>query len=183
MDEFVALASHVELSKEDQVSMFVEGMKGNNRKLIILGKTLTTEEDHYGGDNKKGDKSFWFNRAGNGPGNRGWQNTQTPRVTPQGQTQGKTMENWKAPITNNTRATPYQPPHKRICPNEMEEKRSKGLCFWGDKKYIFNHKCPNRRIYALIMEPIEGEEDESEGGVETGEQRDPDPIISLHGAC
>lgn len=78
----------------------------------------------------------------------------------------------------NSRVVPYQPPHKRASPAEMEDQRSKGLCFWCEEKYTFGHKCTNRRLHSLILEPMDEEEDlEEVEGVETA---DTDPIISLH---
>lgn len=68
VDEFVALVSRVELAEEDQVAMFIEGMKGSNKKLvttlnprnleqvIALGKTLSSEGDPYSGESKKGSR-------------------------------------------------------------------------------------------------------------------------------
>lgn len=59
VDCFVSLESKVELSDEDQVVLFVEGLKNDNQKLInvlnlktlqqaiALAKTLTNEEDSY----------------------------------------------------------------------------------------------------------------------------------------
>lgn len=62
---------------------------------------------------------------------------------------------------------------------EMEDIRSKGLCFWCDEKYTFGHKCDNRRLYSLILEPME-EEDELEEEIEEVGAAADDPIISLH---
>ncbi|KAI4371645.1 hypothetical protein MLD38_009972 [Melastoma candidum] len=53
------------------------------------------------------------------------------------------------PEYHRAKGPPYQPPHKRLSPAEMEEKRMKGLCFWCDEKYTFNHKCNNRRLFVL----------------------------------
>lgn len=54
---------------------------------------------------------------------------------------------------------PYQPPHKRVTPTEIEERRSKGLCFWCDEKYTFSHKCASKHLFTLILEPEEEGED------------------------
>ncbi|KAK4426902.1 hypothetical protein Salat_1459000 [Sesamum alatum] len=47
---------------------------------------------------------------------------------------------------------------RRMSPQEMDEKRSKGLCYWCDDKYTPGHQCSKRKqIY--IMEVLD--EDES----------------------
>lgn len=44
-----------------------------------------------------------------------------------------------ANFDNNTR--------RRLAPAEMEEKRSKGLCFFCDEKYSLGHKCKAKRHF------------------------------------
>jgi len=34
-------------------------------------------------------------------------------------------------------------------PAEMQLRREKGLCYWCDDKFTFNHKCPNRNLMLL----------------------------------
>lgn len=70
VDEFVFLVSKVELLDEDQVVIFIEGLKSNNRKLItILGpknlqqaiafaKTLAVEVDPYGSKKAEGTREL-----------------------------------------------------------------------------------------------------------------------------
>lgn len=48
-------------------------------------------------------------------------------------------------------------PVKRMSPEELREKREKGLCFSCDEKYHANHRCKNR---VLLM--VGAEEDDSE---------------------
>lgn len=54
-------------------------------------------------------------------------------------------------------ATPPGPPLrspsvKEITPTEMQLRREKGLCYFCDEKFSFNHKCPNRQFLMLQME-------------------------------
>lgn len=47
--------------------------------------------------------------------------------------------------------TPNTPPLrnnfvKKISPTEMQLRREKGLCYFCDDKFTFNHKCPNRKM-------------------------------------
>lgn len=78
---------------------------------------------------------------------------------------------------------------KKISPAQMKERREKGLCYYCDSKWNFNHKCPNLKLFL-----IEGIEELKEQGVvadleeEPGECKeelmvingDPDPEISFH---
>lgn len=109
----------------------------------------------------------------------GWFNGVTPKASQIGQTQGKLMGNLKPQAMPNSKSTAYQQPHRRVSTTEMEDRRTKGFCFWCDEKYTFGHKCPNRRLYTLISEPMEGEEDQEEE-ITKVEVEEADPILSLH---
>ncbi|KAG8380503.1 hypothetical protein BUALT_Bualt06G0022400 [Buddleja alternifolia] len=47
----------------------------------------------------------------------------------------------------------------RLNPQELDDKRARGLCFWCDEKFISNRQCTKKRqIY--LMELLEGEDEE-----------------------
>ena len=46
-------------------------------------------------------------------------------------------------------------PVRRITPAEMQLRREKGLCYWCDEKFSFNHKCPNRHL--MLLQAIKDE--------------------------
>ncbi|XP_014522563.1 uncharacterized protein LOC106779047 [Vigna radiata var. radiata] len=59
--------------------------------------------------------------------------------------------------------TPTGPPLrqsgvKKISPAEMQLRRDKGLCYFCDDKFTFNHKCLNRQFLLLQLDVDEGEE-------------------------
>lgn len=68
IDSFVSLVSQIKLSDEDQVIMFVEGLKIDNKKLITFlspnnlqqsiafAKALTSEEDPFRGKGQVNDQ-------------------------------------------------------------------------------------------------------------------------------
>lgn len=87
---------------------------------------------------------------------------------------------WVYPNTNpSPRVAPHQPPHKRLTSSEIEERRLKGLCFWCDEKYTFGHKCTNKRLFTLVLEPKEETvEDSSEG--ESAEEIQKELVVSMH---
>ena len=52
----------------------------------------------------------------------------------------------------NPSGPPFKTPNvKCISPTEMQLKREKGLCYFCDEKFSFNHKCPNLQLYFLQL--------------------------------
>lgn len=51
-------------------------------------------------------------------------------------------------------------PIKCISPNQMQERRDKGLCNFCDEKYHQGHKCSRPKLYLLEGMEFEGEEEE-----------------------
>ncbi|KAK9058002.1 hypothetical protein SSX86_022842 [Deinandra increscens subsp. villosa] len=72
------------------------------------------------------------------------------------------------PVTQKLNST------KRLTRKEIEDKRSKGECFWCTEKFSQTHKCPNKQLYTL--EVVDGDEgDQNEVVTEPNE-----PQISIH---
>lgn len=70
------------------------------------------------------------------------------------------------------------PPHstvKQLTPQEMWEKRDKGLCFYCDKNYVAVHKCQNQKILHLYISSEEelGDPEESFEGDEAAALQPP----------
>ncbi|KAJ1399119.1 Ribonuclease H-like superfamily [Sesbania bispinosa] len=60
--------------------------------------------------------------------------------------------------------TPSTPPIRnsnvrKITPAEMQLRREKGLCYFCDEKFTFNHRCPNRQLLMLQTEEEDFEPD------------------------
>ncbi|KAI4387685.1 hypothetical protein MLD38_000098 [Melastoma candidum] len=70
----------------------------------------------------------------------------------------------------------YKPPHRRIPYTHIDDRRAKGLCFWCDEKYTFGHKCANKKLFSLILEPTEEAEEQGEEILNCDES----PVITLH---
>ncbi|KAH9298871.1 hypothetical protein KI387_030553, partial [Taxus chinensis] len=49
----------------------------------------------------------------------------------------------------------------RLTPQQMEEKRAKGLCFNCDSKYGLGHKCVEKKLFYID----EGNEDDEEAEI------------------
>ena len=52
-----------------------------------------------------------------------------------------------------------RPGIKRMNAAEMQLTRDKGLCYWCDDKFSFNHKCPNRKLMFLQLDEDYGSPD------------------------
>ncbi|KAG8371220.1 hypothetical protein BUALT_Bualt13G0064900 [Buddleja alternifolia] len=55
---------------------------------------------------------------------------------------------------------PVSGQQRRLSPQEVDDKRSKGLCFWCDEKHSREHVCKNRRQLYLLE--VSGDEDDEE---------------------
>ena len=69
---------------------------------------------------------------------------------------------------------PYNlPKPTRLTPQQMDERRSKGLCFNCDRKYSKGHKCGENKLFYIDCEEDEEKEQES---LEEKEQETPEEI-------
>jgi len=95
--------------------------------------------------------------------------------------------NWPTSYPN-TMAKRSNLPIRQISPNQMQERREKGLCYYCDDKYHIGHKCSRPRVYLLegleIEEgavPAEQEQQIQEGeALEAPEEEGELLEISLH---
>nr|GEV49633.1 transposon Ty3-I Gag-Pol polyprotein [Tanacetum cinerariifolium] len=53
-----------------------------------------------------------------------------------------------------------QTPRKQLSQKEYEEKRSKNLCFYYDKKYVLGHKCEDQLFTLVVLADQEEQEEE-----------------------
>ena len=49
-------------------------------------------------------------------------------------------------------ATPRFPQRTRLTPQQLEEKREKGLCYSCDRKYMKGHKCVEKKLFYIDCE-------------------------------
>ncbi|GJS65134.1 hypothetical protein Tco_0679698 [Tanacetum coccineum] len=68
--------------------------------------------------------------------------------------------NWRNRTANPNTA----PIRKQLTQKELEEKRAKNLCFYGDKKYAHGHKCPSQ-MFSLEVVVDNDKEDIEEDSV------------------
>ncbi|KAJ1443189.1 Chromo-like domain superfamily [Sesbania bispinosa] len=83
--------------------------------------------------------------------------------------------------------TPTGPPLKntnvkRISPAEMQLRREKGLCYFCDEKFSFNHKCPNRQCLMLQLgeEEQKNEQEPTDDAVDHEQSPGDDHHLSLN---
>ena len=58
-------------------------------------------------------------------------------------------------------ATPRLPQPTRLTPQQLEEKREKGLCYSCDIKYTKGHKCAKKKLFYIDCEEEEENEQET----------------------
>ena len=49
-------------------------------------------------------------------------------------------------------STPRLPQPTRLTPQQLEEKRAKGLCYSFDRKYTKGHKCVEKKLFYIDCE-------------------------------
>ncbi|KAG8386982.1 hypothetical protein BUALT_Bualt03G0205200 [Buddleja alternifolia] len=84
------------------------------------------------------------------------------------------------PTTNRPPSQPFKPslspviPSRRLSPQELDDKRARGLCFWCDEKFSPGHQCSRRKqLYIMEVTEDEGKEDELEPSEElAGENKE-----------
>ena len=68
-------------------------------------------------------------------------------------------------------ATPRLPQPTRLTPQQLEEKRAKGLSYSCDSKYTKGHKCAEKKLFYIDCE--EEEENEQETSKEEDIHQEP----------
>ena len=58
-------------------------------------------------------------------------------------------------------ATPRLPQTTRLTPQQLEEKRAKGLCYSCDRKYTKGHKCVEKKLFYIDCDEEEEKEQET----------------------
>ena len=56
---------------------------------------------------------------------------------------------------------PSLPQPTRLTPQQLEEKRAKGLCYSCDRKYTKGHKCAEKKLFYIDCEEEEEKEQET----------------------
>ncbi|KAF3667065.1 hypothetical protein FXO38_08796 [Capsicum annuum] len=77
------------------------------------------------------------------------------------------------PTSNAVAPTSKGVSRRTLSPEEMNEKRSKGLCYFCNEKYVFGNKCTNlKQLYLIeVVEPEEVESEHEEEPANDNEER------------
>jgi len=57
--------------------------------------------------------------------------------------------------------SPSLPQPTRLTPQQLEEKRAKGICYNCDRKYIKGHKCVEKKLFYIDCEEKEEKDQET----------------------
>ena len=80
------------------------------------------------------------------------------------------------PLPSTTLNRTKTPATRRLSAAEMQDRRSRGLCFNCDERFLPGHRCKQ----LFVIEGIYTDEGEEEEPLNTGETEEEEPIISLH---
>ena len=84
-----------------------------------------------------------------------------------------TSKESNVPSTNTSQPT-------RLTPQQLEERREKGLCLNCDSRYSKGHKCGEKKLFYIENEGEEGEAQELiDGGKNLSQQRETLPILQV----
>ena len=83
----------------------------------------------------------------------------------------------------NNAPSPKTPQPTRLTPQQLEERKAKGLCFNCDNKYSKGHKCGEKNVFYIDCEEEEEQEQEpsQDEYVEEISYEEMTPTISCHG--
>ncbi|GJX10964.1 RNA-directed DNA polymerase, eukaryota, partial [Tanacetum coccineum] len=165
-DKFDDLLSMVEVSVEHSMSLYL-GVLPTKLEMRVRMFRPQTLVDAYRFTNlqeatlnalKKNNK-MQFGNSGSKFGSNG--NTTSTTTKPL-LALPNTTRSWSTkPNTN--------PPRKQLSQKEYEEKRSKNLCFYRDKKYVPGHKCKGQ-LFTLVV--LADQEEQEEDFVDVDENLD-----------
>ncbi|GJV35070.1 putative nucleotidyltransferase, ribonuclease H [Tanacetum coccineum] len=156
-DKFDVLISRVEISVEHLVSLYLAGLPTKLEMEVRMFKPqnladsycLTNlQEATLNVVKKKNKMQFGASNSKfeNNGGNTG-ASTKPLLALP------NTTRNWSSRPNTNT-------PRKQLSQKEYEEKRSKNLCFYCDKKYVPGHKCKGQLFTLVVLAEQEDQEEE-----------------------
>jgi len=144
--------TRVNLSQENAISCFVGGLKKELNMAVKITNPITLSQAY---------KSARMQEAYLEAVRQPVQNSNQPR-----RYNDKNFQS-KPPLlptpSSYTNTTTRGTNRRTLSAEEMNEKRSKGLCYFCNEKYVFGHKCKNlKQLYLIEMEEHEEVESEQE---------------------
>ncbi|GJS60183.1 putative mitochondrial protein [Tanacetum coccineum] len=179
-DKFDDLLSRVEVSVEHLVSLYLGGLPTElemgvrmfKPQTLVDAYRLTNLQEATLNALKKTNK--W--QPGNSGNKFGSNGNLTSTTNKPILALPNTTKNWNArPNTN--------PPRKQLSQKEYEDKRSKNICFYCDKKYVLGHKCEGQLFTLVVLVDLEEQEEEFVNAyevLEVMETEEIQPQISLN---
>lgn len=169
--QFERLLSRVgKLSTQHQLGCFVSGLKENLR-MDVQAARPTTVTDAIG--------LARLYEAKN------WSLKKSPFTESRRPNQGESVP--PLPSPNLTKAR--NPPIRRLNQQEMQERRSRGLCFNCDEKFVPGHRCRKLFLIEGLYAEDDDEEDDSFNQITGAATEDPEsrctpsPVHLHHATC
>ncbi|KAD4180242.1 hypothetical protein E3N88_28833 [Mikania micrantha] len=174
-DAFDLLLNKVSITEIQAVSLFVGGLKPEIKCIVKMFKPKSLREAYSLA--KKQDQAHTTLFTNNG---KKWVSPSNSNFTSANSRLTAPVNANRLPLLPTPTGNQLVKTTKRLSPKEVEEKRSKGECFWCNEKFTPGHKCKNRQLF--VIELVDEEEVESQ--VEVVEDvfvnESQEPHISIH---
>lgn len=157
------------LPEDFLVGCFISGLRDVMKYELISKKPMTLEEAMR--LSRVEEKSMVLRRGQRVPYSRSTQQTTTSRRVNAG-TGGSGTKNSTSTPTHSS------PLVKKLTPQEIRDKREKGLCFYRNETYVAGHKYHHQNLYRLEVLPEADKESKEEWGFKKG-TGEPQPPIEL----
>ncbi|KAK8951688.1 hypothetical protein KSP39_PZI004152 [Platanthera zijinensis] len=161
VDAFDVLLHRVDISEDYAISLFLPGLKDeiefavrmfHPKSLREVCSLARLQEHQLAATHRRG--------GGHGASTTPWSVPGRERLPPPPKWQGQTSGPSNPPAQPQGRR-----PQPRLTPKEIDDKRSKGLCFWCDSKFVPGHRCLDKQqSYALELIPAEEDSHLDEDG-------------------
>lgn len=158
-DQFEDLLNRLELPKSLAISLFIGGLKDEISLPVRMFKPITLVDLFTMA--KMQEKTNSVNKQRYTP------ILPTPKANPVNNYNNRSNTYVARPnnasyVNNGSSYRQNQTPYKRLTQKEIEEKRSKNLCFYCDQKYVPGHKCSGQLHSLEIVADEEFENMEEE---------------------
>ncbi|XP_060200231.1 uncharacterized protein LOC132628471 [Lycium barbarum] len=162
LDQFDALLNKADLIEEQSMSCLLAGLKpdiavrekflGARTLMKAYGqaKLIDKELNLLETNNTNLIANFLSNKS-NYPRNNYYPKKNYPPILPN--PNSATSQPYKSNTTKIFPAKPFSKPTRILSSTEMDERRSKGLCYWCEEKYVPGHNCrKGKQLYLFEVE-------------------------------
>ena len=154
---FEMLLDRAQLGEEQALSCFLAGLKHEMEMMVRMFNPKTLQEAYSLAKLQEAARQGPF--CGSSGGSKGFYNKNPGGIMMNSFAKNNTpvISNVAVDHRKNVRPMGAEKRSLNLTPKQMEEKRSKNLCFWCDERFTPGHRCKNRQLYMLTIQDDEGE--------------------------